>query len=181
VSARSNRLLVVLMSWAVLALAIPTVMQTKVPWYLTPFYPVFAIGLAALIARGLHRAVATERPRWHAAALAATLVVVVSAAEARLIWYSFAVRDLRFSGQSLLLAERQQLKGRRVFQDQHRRGVMFVADALIGAHAQVLAVDPCCVLRDVNPGDYLLTGDRVVATELELLRSNGIRWLYRRR
>jgi 4-amino-4-deoxy-L-arabinose transferase-like glycosyltransferase len=178
---RSNRFLVVIGSWALVTLAVPTVMQTKLAWYLTPFYPVFALGLAMLIVRAFADVAAATRPRWHAAALAATLVVVVSAAEVRLLWYSFAVRDLRYSGQSLLLAERQQLRGRRVFQDRQRRAATFVAGALIGARPQAPVVDPCCVLRDVSPGDYLLTADRVAIEELELLRSNGIRWLYRRR
>jgi hypothetical protein len=35
-----------LAAWAAVTLVIPTPMQTKVPWYLNPFYPPFAVGLA---------------------------------------------------------------------------------------------------------------------------------------
>jgi len=36
--------------WAVITLAIPTVMMTKVSWYLDPFYPIFALIAGAAIA-----------------------------------------------------------------------------------------------------------------------------------
>ena len=37
--------------WAAISLAIPTAMMTKVSWYFDPFYPVFALMVALLIAR----------------------------------------------------------------------------------------------------------------------------------
>src|SRR5205823_2323244 len=44
---------VLLCSWAGVTILIPTLMRTKVPWYLNPFYPVFALGIAWILARGL--------------------------------------------------------------------------------------------------------------------------------
>ena len=39
-------------AWAFATLAIPTVMQTKVAWYLNPFYPLFALIVGRLFAQG---------------------------------------------------------------------------------------------------------------------------------
>ena len=178
---RGDRMTVVLVVWTTIALAIPTLMQTKVPWYLNPFYPVFAIGMGVLLSRALAWTAARPAPRRRWVAIVAGLVIAASAAEARLIWYSFRYRDLRLTGQSLILAERGRLRGRRVFQDQYRRAAMFVAGAFAGADPQAQPVDPCCTLRDVAPGDYLLTSRAMPETELELIRSNEVRWLYRRR
>ena len=42
--------------WCVLALAVPTLMQTKMPWYLNPFYPMFALGVGWVLSHGISEA-----------------------------------------------------------------------------------------------------------------------------
>ena len=37
---------ILLASWAGMTFLVPTVMRTKLPWYLNPFYPVFALTIA---------------------------------------------------------------------------------------------------------------------------------------
>jgi 4-amino-4-deoxy-L-arabinose transferase-like glycosyltransferase len=39
-------------AWAAVTLAIPTLMQTKVAWYLNPFYPLFALVVGRIFAQG---------------------------------------------------------------------------------------------------------------------------------
>src|SRR5262245_1568443 len=43
----------VLSVWAVVCFLIPTLMRTKLPWYLNPLYPAFALGAGWILARGL--------------------------------------------------------------------------------------------------------------------------------
>src|SRR5439155_11982964 len=50
--------------WAVVTVGIPTLMQTKLPWYLNPFYPVFVIVIAGTRAHGLCAEDAECRRRW---------------------------------------------------------------------------------------------------------------------
>src|SRR5262249_27735678 len=86
---RGHRPAAVLLSWAIVAVVVPTVMQTKAPWYLTPFYPVLAIGIALLIANALASASRSSIARGRLVAMTACLIVMAASAEARLLWYSF--------------------------------------------------------------------------------------------
>ena len=40
-------------AWLGVTLLIPTLMQTKVAWYLNPFFPLFALATGLIVARGL--------------------------------------------------------------------------------------------------------------------------------
>jgi 4-amino-4-deoxy-L-arabinose transferase-like glycosyltransferase len=42
--------------WGVVALLVPTLMRTKLPWYLHTFYPLFALGVGAILAQAWRRA-----------------------------------------------------------------------------------------------------------------------------
>ena len=44
--AGAGRVPVLLAAWAAVTLLLPTLMQTKLPWYLNPFYPLFAMAVA---------------------------------------------------------------------------------------------------------------------------------------
>ena len=122
-------------SWAGVTLLVPTVMRTKLPWYLNPFYPVFALGIAWLLVKGLSLDWSGSLRR-RGVILAAVIVLVLGVAEGKLIWYSYQYRDLGDTAQGMLLQERTRLKDRRVFFDEFGRGDIFVAGGVVGAAHQ---------------------------------------------
>ena len=168
-----------LAAWAGVTLLIPTLMQTKVPWYLNTFYPVFALGLALSLARGFSAAATVRAAHWRPAANVAAFVVALGVAEAKLLWYSFHYRDIRLSEQSLMLAERHQLRGHQVYLEPHTRAAHFVAEALVGAVPR-RAADRAGFLRDSHEGDYLLTTHACQMPEMRRVQSNGRQFLCRR-
>jgi 4-amino-4-deoxy-L-arabinose transferase-like glycosyltransferase len=170
-----------LLVWAAVALVIPTLVRTKVGWYLNPFYPVFAIAAGAIFAHGCRRAAAAPGGwrSWRARALVAVIVLAAFVAQGRLIWYSYHHRDLSTSSQGLLLAERDRLKGRVVFRRQLDRAEIFVLHAMVGATHR-LAPDAEVFLRDSQPGDYLLTRRAHVDAKLTLVLKSGEYLLYQR-
>jgi len=169
---------VLLAAWAGCTLAIPTVMQTKTPWYLNTFYPMFAVGLALSLAPGLASA-RVSLPRWRAMTTLGAFLLALVLAEGKLIWYSFHYRDLRLSGQSLLLEERYQLRSRRVYMHPLARADWFVAEAVVGAAPQP-ALDRIGFFNASRSGDYLLGTETCDDPELKLVRTNGRQYLCRR-
>lgn len=163
---------VVLWSWGVLTLVIPTLMQTKVPWYLNTFYPVFA-SVAGLIMASALSVLADGRLRRRMLAAVIVTGVAVSVAESKLLWYSYQRRDLRFSGQSLLLAERERLRGQRIFLESDERAWHFVAEAIVGA-IPVHVGNP-------EEGEYVLSTRPCGTDRMELLRSTATGFLCQHR
>jgi 4-amino-4-deoxy-L-arabinose transferase-like glycosyltransferase len=174
---RANRALTVVFgAWIGVTFIVPTLMTTKVPWYLNPFYPVFALGVGWLVVRALSRDGHHARRR----VMAAVLLAVIVVAESRLIWTSYYRRDPSRSVQGLLLAERDQLRGHRVYRDERWNNAdMFVADALVGAE-RGLSPDLGHFLRESRRGDYLLSTPEVQDASLTLVIADGRRALYRR-
>jgi 4-amino-4-deoxy-L-arabinose transferase-like glycosyltransferase len=168
-----------LASWAVISFVIPTLMGTKLAWYLHPFYPVFAIAVGAILARAVEAARTPSSIRWRKIALAAVIVLAGGVAEGRMIWYSYHHRDLASSSQGLMLAERGSLKGRQVFGARWDRAEIFVAEALVGAKHR-LAPDLAGFLRDSQPGDYLLWRGDLSHASISLVRISPRNHLYRR-
>jgi 4-amino-4-deoxy-L-arabinose transferase-like glycosyltransferase len=165
----------VLLVWAALTMVVPTMMRTKLPWYLNSFYPVFALGTAWILVRALSIARAPRR-RW---ILGATIAIVFIAAEARLAWYSVQYRDLTKSVQGLLLAERSQLDGQLVFATHWDNAETFVLRALVrGRTAVVSNLEEFLVCG--SDGDYLLWSSALADPALTLVRTDGRGWLYRR-
>jgi len=112
--------------------------------------------------------------------LAVIVAAMLVVAEAKLQWYSFHYRDLRRSTQGLLLAERNRLQGRRVFCSRFYRGEAFVLGSLLRTDRH-LTEDLGEFLRDSRAGDYWLSPKPAMHAEVELIRSNGHHWLFRRR
>jgi 4-amino-4-deoxy-L-arabinose transferase-like glycosyltransferase len=174
---RHSALALLFLVWAVVTLVEPTLMQTKLPWYLNSFYPVFAIGVSALVVRGLSQL--ARRPRaWRVRALAVIAVLAFGVAEGKLIWYSFMYRDLTLSDQSLVLAEITSLAGHRVYRDRVDRAGTFVTSSIAGAKVRYAATAETFV-KESAPGDYLVVAKPVSHPALELVRSNGHYRLYR--
>ena len=165
--------------WAAVALAVPTLMRTKLSWYLNSFYPPFALGIGWLFVKAMW---ASREPalRRRMAALAVVFAMAVVAAESRLVWYSFNRRALASSSQGFLLAERKLLGGQRVFRDHWTHGESFVLEGIVGAE-QRESENVDAFLQQSAAGDYLLSTDKIVQPDLQLVRSNGRHHLFRRR
>lgn len=98
--------------WAIVTVGIPTLMRTKLPWYLNPFYPVFAIGIAWIIAHGLGQAASESSVRRRRAVLGVSVLAAFCIAEGKLQWYSLRYRRVSRSVQGLILSESHRLRGR---------------------------------------------------------------------
>jgi 4-amino-4-deoxy-L-arabinose transferase-like glycosyltransferase len=172
---RGHGFAVLMTVWVGVTLLEPTVMRTKLPWYLNTFYPAFAIGIAWLAVHALSLAATT--PDWRRRALAGAFVIAFGVAEAKLVWYSFMYRDLALTDQSVVLAEMEQLAGHRLYREQADRAGTFVTGL---AHAESrFTPDPKTFLADSEPGDYLVTSKAVDHPDLQLVRSSGKYRLYR--
>jgi 4-amino-4-deoxy-L-arabinose transferase-like glycosyltransferase len=169
----------IVLVWAIVTLIIPTLMATKLPWYLNPFYPVFALGTSWLIVRGL----SLPRPEPNASRrvmLGALIGLTLLVAEGKFIWYSYQYRDLATSSQGLLVASRDDIAGREVFQQAWTRADRFMVEAIIGAHTRTTA-SAWDFVNDGCPGNILLSPEPIDSPGLELVRSDDRHWLYRRR
>ena len=170
-----NRLRLVLAAWAFATLAVPTVIRTKLPWYLNPFYPLFALGVAWVIVRGL----TLDRGHVRRVALACTVVLAVVIAEAKLVWTSYYRRDPSLFVQGLLFAESRQLRGHVVCRSRWNNAEIFVLDALIHAERRICR-DASEFARDSRRGDYFVTTPDVSVDGLVLVRADARNALYRR-
>jgi len=170
---------VLLGSWAGVTLLMPTVMRTKLPWYLNPFYPVFALGIGWLLVNGLSldwRGALRRR----GTILAALIVLSFGVAEGKLIWYSYAYRDLGDSAQGLMLQERKRLKHSRVFFDEFGRADIFVAGGVVGTDRPA-AIPLAAFRQESRPGDCIVSAAHLTDPDLELVRAGRRRSLYCRR
>jgi 4-amino-4-deoxy-L-arabinose transferase-like glycosyltransferase len=170
-----------LLIWAVIALLVPTLVRTKVAWYLHPFYPVFAAAVGGLIVYAGRRAAGGPGGwhTWRARTLVAVVVLAACLAQGRLTWASYTSRDLATSSQGVFLAERDQLRGKVVFRRRLDRADIFVLHAMVGATYRQ-APDDEVLMRDSRPGDFLLTRRVRQDPRLTLVRTRGEHLLYRR-
>jgi 4-amino-4-deoxy-L-arabinose transferase-like glycosyltransferase len=173
---RDVRVEPVLAAVAAVTLVIPSVMATKVPWYLNTFFPVFAILVALVVVRAFESAQSSNSSQWRLRVLVGVVAVVVVAAESRLIWYSFNYRDLSRSEQSLVLQERAALQGQRVYLVPNSNATRFVADAIVKAEP-LTASDRAAFVRDSRPGDYLLTNTPCGGADTREVASTGRHFL----
>jgi 4-amino-4-deoxy-L-arabinose transferase-like glycosyltransferase len=176
---RGDRVKPLLIVWAVVTLLVPTVMVTKLPWYLNPFYPACAIGVAVVLDRAFARAAQAGARRRRSLALGVIVVLAVGVAEGKLIWYSYHHRDLGRTAQGLLMAQGGALAGRQVFCNRWDRAEMFVVQAVLRSTYR-LAPDVADFMRDSRPGDYFLSPREVSHPALALVGSIRRHWLYHR-
>ena len=167
---------VLLGSWAGMTFLVPTVMRTKLPWYLNPFYPVFALAIAWILVRGLSQG--WTRSSWRRQAiLGIGIVTAFGVAEGKLLWYPSHYRDVNDSTQGLLLQEKERLKNHRVFQAHWDRAEIFVGSGVVGAE-RGLAARVETFWRESRPGDCLISARRLSDPGLELVRSGRRQALY---
>jgi 4-amino-4-deoxy-L-arabinose transferase-like glycosyltransferase len=168
-----------LAAWGLAAFGVPTLMSTKLAWYLHPFYPVFAIAMGALLAHALATATSAGGARWRRIALVGVIGLAVGVAEGRMVWYNHYVRSMHDTLQGLLLEHREAIKGRQVFADRWDRARIFVLEAMVGGRRR-LAPDLSNFLRDSEPGDYLYSRRPLPHEAVVLVGSNPNGHLYQR-
>jgi 4-amino-4-deoxy-L-arabinose transferase-like glycosyltransferase len=171
-----DRRAIVLAGWALVTLAVPTMMRTKVPWYLNTFYPVFSVGLALTLCDRVSATFASRFGGWRRLAVLGAIVVAFGVAEGKLVWYSFNRRDLSLSGQSLMLAERERLRGHRLFLEPHARASHFVAEAIVGATV-LRAARRGDFFSTTRAGDYILSSQPCDGADVQLLGMTASRFL----
>jgi hypothetical protein len=176
-----NGLPVVIFAWLASTLLIPTFMVTKLPWYLNTFYPLFALGIAALLVAAFRYVSQSPDRRTQLVALAVTTLVAFGVAEGKLWAYSYHYRDLQQSAQGLLLEQQDRLVGHRVFRDRLDRGATFVA-GLIGVRLEI-AENTTEFLRVSQPGDFFLRSSPPHRRRysVRVVRSIGGHWLLEHR
>ena len=158
-------------------LIVPALMQTKLPWYLNPFYPMFALGVGWVLAYGFSRvSLAPAHHRW---LLIAMIVMASTIAEAKLIWYSYHYRDFDHTAQGLLLVEEDRLRGVRVFRTSWDRADAWVMKGLIEAEpAEAMSVQD--FLFRSGPGEYFLTSEDIRDPRVVCVAMVGRYSLYQR-
>jgi len=159
--------------WAGATLLIPTLMATKVAWYLNPFYPLFAILVAVIIATSIE-AFPQPSQRREQVVIAAMVLLAFVVAEGKLVWYSYHQRDLTGSLQGFFLDSSEMVKGRRVLLEEWDPADQFVLTHL--AHGQPVTGNPQQVAVGADEHDLLILmpaqdGGWVLSNALDLLPS----------
>ena len=142
-------------AWLVAGIGLPTLMSTKLSWYLNPFFPLLAMAVAAAVWHGWSTLVA-ERRVAVARAFAAVVVLAFGVAETTLAWHSYRRLDLGRSAQGLLIEHAGALDGHRVFAERCPYPEAFLAAA---AGARCVPADLAAFEREAVRGD-LWIGDR---------------------
>jgi hypothetical protein len=166
---------IVIASWAAIAVAVPTLMQTKLSWYLNPFYPVFALILGGVLQHAL--AATNTGSRRRTVALLAVIVLALGTAEGKMIYQMYR-RDASYSLQGLLERERSLLAGRTIFRSDWNLAERFVATRMIGS--QVAQVSPAGFLEVAADGDFLVAAPDLTNARLQKIREMPGAALYRK-
>ena len=174
---RGDDLTIVVCLWVLVAFGVPTLMQTKLPWYLNPLYPMFALGAGWLLARALSETTVRTRPRW---AIVAVLALALGIAEGKLIWHSVNQRALEGSAQELVMHAADDLRGRVVYRNGWTWGESFVVRGIVKAEHAV-AADVDRFLEAGSADDFLLAEAHLSDPRLLAVRANGAHALFRRR
>jgi hypothetical protein len=175
--ADGNELRVLIGAWVAITLVVPAIMQTKLPWYLNPFYPMFALGVGWMLAYGFSRV--SFAPAHHRWMFVAMIVMASAIAEAKLIWYSYHYRDFDRSAQGLLLVEEDRLRGVRVYRTSWDRADAWVMKGLIEAEpAEALSAQD--FLFRSGPGEYFLSSQDINDPRLVRVAMVGDYSLYQR-
>lgn len=173
--AERQHALALLSGWVVAGLVVPTVIATRIAWYLNPFYPAAAVGAGLLIDAGL-RSPRAARPTVRRLVIAVLLLTVVGA-EAKLAWRSLVQLDLGRSPQELLLRQAPAIRGATMFAPQCPGPEVFLVRAA-GATC-IEAVTAGAALGRTQAGDLWLGAVPVTHPALRLVDENRAAWLYR--
>ena len=165
----------VLLVWGLVTVGVPTLMATKTSWYLTSFYPCFAILAALAIAPALS-------VEWHQArgkAAVAVIVLAVLTAEGRLVWRSVMHRDLSRSIQGALLSNAPAIQGHRVHKRKWDHADRFVVERMAGGRVITSDTLEEAIAASVAD-DFVVWHDEVDHPSLALAGRSRRQFLYRR-
>lgn len=164
-------------TWFATTFVLPTVVPTRLAWYLNPFYPGAAV-VAALAIAHAWQALRGRGHRERAYALAALVGLAVVVAVARMGYRSHEKLDVNRSPQGLLLAVGAGLDGHRVYMAGCPRPEAFLAAA---AGASCVSVPDVAAFRQASaPGDFWIDRAGVTVPDLTLLGVNRRASLHRR-
>ena len=169
---RFSRVLV--LSWFAGTFLLPSVVATKLGWYLNSFYPLFALAVAWLLVQAWQATV--EHPR-RTAFVAASIVTAFGVAEGKLAWHSYRLLDLNRSAQSLFLENGAQIATRQVYATSWPHSDRFVVRSVGGACVTSPGVD--AFLAAGRDGDLWL-GEPGLDGRLVPVATTGRQTLYRR-
>ncbi|MFN7978136.1 MAG: glycosyltransferase family 39 protein [Vicinamibacterales bacterium] len=155
--------------WLVATVIVPTVVPTRLAWYLNPFYPGAAL-VGALLIREAWTSLRAEGAQARAWLVAILAVAAALTAEGRIAFRSQRL-DVGNSAQGLLLAQREAIAGHRVFAAFCPYPEVFLASAAGSACVAVHDVD--AFIAASAPGDFWL--DRHDATPEGLTRVDANR------
>jgi 4-amino-4-deoxy-L-arabinose transferase-like glycosyltransferase len=165
---------VLLASWLAATFVLPSVVATKLGWYLNSFYPLFALAVAWLVAQAW-QATATQPRR--AALVGAAFVVALGVAESKLAWHSYRLLDVQRSAQSLFLANAPDIASRRVYATSWPHADRFVVRSVGGQCLTAPGVDAFLATSGTN--DFWLAEPGADA-RLVPVATTGRQTLYRR-
>ena len=175
-SENGDRSAVVLMaSWCAATLLLPTVVVTKLGWYLNSFYPLFALGVAWVVVEAWRATSAAHRGR--AAAVAVATVLAFAVAQGKLAWHSYKLLDIDRSAQSLILEHAPAVTARHVYAAAWPYADRFVVRSVGGNCVVVPDVER--FLAEGAAGDLWL-GPPGLDARLVPLATTGRQTLYRR-
>jgi 4-amino-4-deoxy-L-arabinose transferase-like glycosyltransferase len=165
---------VLLASWLAATFVLPSVVATKLGWYLNSFYPLFALAVAWLIAQAWQATAAQPR---RAAVVAATFVLALGVAESKLAWHSYRLLDVQRSAQSLILSNGADIANRQVYATTWPHADRFVVRTVGGQCVTVAGVD--AFLAQSRESDFWL-GEPGADARLVPVATTGRQTLYRR-
>jgi 4-amino-4-deoxy-L-arabinose transferase-like glycosyltransferase len=166
---------VLLASWFAATFVLPSVVATKLGWYLNSFYPLFALGVAWIVVEAWRATESTHASR--AVAVAASVVVALAVAEGKLAWHSYTRLDLERSAQSLILTNGADIANRRVYATSWPHSDRFVVRTVGGQCERAGDVD--AFLSVSRAGDFWL-GPPGEHRGIVPVASTGRQTLYRR-
>ncbi|HUU35921.1 MAG TPA: glycosyltransferase family 39 protein, partial [Vicinamibacterales bacterium] len=163
--------------WLVATAVVPTVVSTRLAWYLTPFYPGAAVLTALAVSHARHTLDAAGQ-RARATVVVGLAVAALLLAEGRLAYRSFVMLDLDRSAQGLIITHAHRLPGARVFAATCPQPEAFLTAAFGGACVAV--PDLAAARRRARSGDLWLDTAAADVSGFESLGRNRRASLHRR-
>ena len=156
---------ILLLAWGVVTLAVPSAMQTRLAWYLTPFYPLFAFLVGLAIVHGWFELRGARPARMTLVGFAILALII---AESKSLWRLYKVTNLESSVQGALVRHVRPGRDQRVHRDRLSRAEAFVVRGILDAE---FLVDASLTARppEARPGDLVVLGVKGTVAGLKLL------------
>ena len=173
-----DALVILFGAWLVVTLVVPTMMQTRIAWYLNSFYPLFAVLVGLVLASGLSDQGNTVPAGRRRVVVASLLVLAVLVAQSKTLWRLHRVTNFDTSVQGLLLANSTSPPPTRVFRDTQTHSEEFFVKAVMGREFLVVAsVEE--LMRLAEPGDLFVSARDELDPSLHLVGQTRRHRVYR--